>query len=201
MLEALIGFFVAIAIFIVISALIIFLISLLFSPSTHRFLRVVFLFIVVLIIYYFLGKFLIAYVTTFLNFTKSKAGMESFDNIWYIIFIIFILLITATIIKSVRETHLRWNLLMASIGTLLALLLYTVVMYIYMYRDDVLGAMGTLTIIMVFVTLIIIFLRNFNNILVSIIYLLYAFLSFIYVLCLMVCLIKLFVYIYDYVFI
>lgn len=201
MIDSLIGFFIAVAIFIAISALIIFLISLLFSPTTHRLLKTLVLFIIVLLIYSFLGKFFMAYATTFLNFTQSKGGMEFWDNIWYILLIIFVLLITATLIKSVREKSLRWNLLIASIGTLLVMLLYTIIMYVYMYHDGILGIMGSFTIIMIFITLIIIFVRNFNNFIVTIIYLLYAFISFIYVVCLIVSLVKLFIYVYDYIFI
>lgn len=201
MIDSIIGIFIVIAIFIIISALIIFLINLLFSSALHRFLKILLLFIIVFIVYYLISKVLIAYVTVFLNFAQSKPGMEIWDNIWYILLIIFVLLITATLIKSVREKGLRWNLLIASIGTLLVMLLYTIIMYVYMYHDNILGIMLSFTIFMVFVTLIIIFIRNFNNFLVTIVYLLYAFVSFIYLICLIVCLIKLFIYVYDYVFI
>jgi len=201
MIDSIIGIFIVIAIFIIISALIIFLINLLFSSGLHRFLKILLLFIIVLLVYYFLGKICIAYVTTILNFAQSKPGMELWDNIWYILFIIFVLLIAATLIKSVREKNLRWNLLIASMGTLLVMLLYTIIMYVYMYHDNILGIMASFTMFMVLITLIIIFIRNFNNILVTIIYLLYAFVSFIYVVCLIVCLVKLFIYVYDYIFI
>ena len=94
------------------------------------------LFILVFLVYFFIGYFIYQYVLLPIYDMLPKKDMIIWDNIWYAIFTVFIMLLLAAIIKTVRDNRIRVGLTYFSLGTLTILIVYTIMYYIFMFNES-----------------------------------------------------------------
>ena len=164
-------------------------INFMMSSNFYGSMMFVFIFISIILIYYFLGTYVYAMMASIFYIPESsRADMELWDNIWYILFIIFVMLILAVFIKSVKDNGMRWNLLLSSIGVFFILLLYTIMYYIILYNQYIGKLTFILTWVVIIYTILIMAIRgltlsmNFT----APIFTLYGLLTIVYVICLFV---------------
>jgi hypothetical protein len=174
----------------------------LMSPYFYKAMMFLFIFVSVLLVYYFLGRYLYQFTTSIFYIPPSaRQNMVLWDNIWYLIFVIFILLILAVFIKSVKDNGMRWNLLLSSIGVLFILILYTIMYYIIVYNEYVGQNIFKLTIVLGIYTGIIMIIREWSMKFTAPIFTLYALLSLIYIICIFVWIFNMLIGCYSYVYI
>lgn len=133
---------------------------------------------VILTIYYFLGMYLYGAYLSIMPAKPKNKNMVVWDNIWYAIVIVLLALLCTVFIKSMKKNDLQVSLLFNSFVALIALGLFTIMYYLYMYYEYIGQATGFATLAMVVGTGIVLIVKYFE-IPYGIVYPLYIIYSFI----------------------
>jgi len=171
------------------------------SPSFPNVMMFLFIFASVVLVYYFLGNFIFGFFKSIIGYNwRGNKNMDFWDNIWYLILIVFIMLILAVFIKSIKDNGMRWNLLLSAIAVLFILFLYTVLYFVILYNDKLGYATFILTIIIAIYTAIIMLIRGWSMKFTAPIFSIYAMLTIVYGICLFVLVFNMLLKCYDYIY-
>lgn len=170
--------------------LVMFTLNFILKAQFYEFIIFFILGIFILLVYYILGSYIYSFFIALSQFGRTTVDMEIWDNIWYSLFFIFIILMLTVFIKSVKDDGMRWNILIYAIGTLFALIVYTIIYYLYVYYDMVPKLTFYLTITMIVFTAIIMFTKGLSSSLLTPIYILFVFVTLVYLICLFLFLFK-----------
>lgn len=167
------------------------------SAGFYRFFMFLLLGIIVLVLYYFIGFYLYMFWTVLSQIGRTSCNMEFWDNIWYAILFAFIILTLTVFIKTVKADGMRWNLLVYSISTLFVLILYTIMYYLYIYNDLIAIITGLLSVVMIFLTIIAVFLKSYSSSIIDLFYVFYALVTVVFTVSLFMFLFKVLVSCYN----
>lgn len=170
-----------------------------------RYLLYILIYIVVLSICIYFGKYLTDILKQYIYSPTENPNMVIMGNIWYVLFIIFIMLICALFIKSVKESTVRMNIVYACVGIMLILFIYTILYYIIMFYDRINKIIIYLTIIEFIATCIVIILIKIDNTylnnFLSYLYIIYGIITFTFIIALIIYIYYILDKSYDYFFV
>ncbi len=150
------------------------LIRIIYSSSWYNALIFIILAAGILYAYWFLASFVYSYMKATVKFHTTNKNMEIWDNIWYTILILFIIMIISLFIKMSKSTNNKvWSSFMYVFGLGFILALYTVMYYLYMFYDEMPKITGILTGIVIGLTAIM-YLFSYMNWNISIFYIIYG---------------------------
>lgn len=175
-------------------ALIITLFRIAFQSKTHNIMMIVLSFLLVLIFYILIFNILDNFINKMV-FIDPK--MLIFDYIWYILLIIFILLLLATLIKTIKDRGFRDNMFLYAIGILVLLITITVLYYIYKNVEDMGKYLFIMTVYVIIATIIVILANMVIPSVMKYFIFLYAFGIVIYISCIIAWIINLIIDIKD----
>ena len=132
------------------------------SGQIWTFIKFIGITFVILTIYYFLGVYLYDIFKNIIPKKKNNKSMIIWDNIWYTILFIHIILICTVFIKSMKRKELHVVLLFKSILALIVLMMFTLMYYLYMYYEYIGQAIGIATIAMFVGTIIVLIIKYLN---------------------------------------
>jgi len=145
------------------------------------------LFALIFLAYFLVGYLIYLYILLPISDWLPKRDMVIWDNIWYGILAVFIMLILATIVKSVRDNRIRVGLSYFSIGTLFILILYSIIYYIFMFNESLETITFVLFIISTGLAIIMIIITRFLGIrsrLLLPLYVIFSIACMIFIICL-----------------
>lgn len=174
---------------IVIAVLIIFIFILMAFRSSQFYMLIlgVLIFILTILLYFYVMSFIKGAYTGSVSSIAGKEEMVIMDNIWFFLLMVFVLIVVALITKSVKDSRIRWNLLFATIGSLLILSVYTVIYYIVFHYEKINTIMLAMTIIMAVLTILLLLIVRLSfSFLINQFYVLYGIMSFIYMVCILI---------------
>ena len=105
------------------------------------------------------GKVFHDFIAVQIGYFVPQYDLCIWDNIWWSLAFIVILLIIACIVRSISYYHINFNLIYATLGMIFVLLVYTLVYIIYIFRDKLWFSTLILLAIAVGMVLIILFLQ------------------------------------------
>jgi hypothetical protein len=114
----------------------------------------------ILYAYYRAGGYIYSFYASWVPFRYENKNMVHWDDVWYTIFIIFLIMMCSVFIKTVKKGNVSWGRLSYAIGVLGVLAFYTIMYYLYMYYDSIFEIMGYLTVGMIIMTGIVIFIKK-----------------------------------------
>lgn len=123
-------------------------------------------------------------------------NMQVFDYIWYTLFTILVVFLSAALIHSITiSSGLMAYMMMVSLGIAMTLVVYTIFYRVYKHRENLKKIVFIMTVYAILLTFLILFLNKFVPInILKILYVLYSCFMFGYVCCLVVMISK---FIYD----
>ena len=118
--------------------------------------------VVILTLYWFIGMYVYE-LYMFIMPTKPKnKNMAVWDNVWYAILIVFLVLLCTVFIKSLKKTELQITLLYNSFVALIVLVMFTMMYYLYMYYERINEITGYVTLAAVVGTAIVLVIKHFG---------------------------------------
>lgn len=157
------------------------------NPLFYMIILGVVVFIAAILLYMYVMSFIKGAYAGSVSSIAGKEEMVIMDNIWFFLLMVFVLIVVALITKSVKDSRIRWNLLFATIGSLLILSVYTVIYYIVFHYEKINTIMLAMTIIMAVLTvLLLLIVRLSFSFLINQFYVLYGIMSFIYMVCILI---------------
>jgi hypothetical protein len=137
-----------------------FLIRLMVSGKFWNIARFIVMAGIVLYLYYRAGGYIYTLYMSMVPFNYNNKNMVHWDDVWYSIFIIFLIMLCSVFIKTVRRGNISWDRLFHTIGVLGVLGFYTIMYYLYMYHDHIFKIVGYLTVAMAIMSGIIYFIKR-----------------------------------------
>ena len=133
---------------------------------------------IILTIYYYLSIYLYGIYLNIIPAKPKNKNMEVWDNFWYAILIIFLSLLCTVFIKSIKKNDLQIALLFNTFAAFIALIMFTIMYYLYVYYEYI-GKITLIATCAMFIGTIIVLIIKFLNISYGIVYPLFIIYSFI----------------------
>lgn len=128
---------------------------------------------------------------------NKNQDMLFWDNIWYILLITYILLLIATIVRSVKEKEIHASTIIWGLAILFILFIYTIIYYFVFAYDNIENIFYSLSFALFWITIIFLILRYFKMSFVQYIYIFYAIFCYLYIVCFFIYLYKVLNDLYD----
>jgi hypothetical protein len=139
-----------------------FIIKLFVSGLVWRVSKFILILGIVIYVYFKLGGYIYAFYLTWVPFKYVNKNMRVWDDIWYTILIIFIIIMCSVFIKSVKINNINWERLFYGLGALALLGFYSIAYYLYLYYDYIGTITGILTVAMILASGIVVMIKNFG---------------------------------------
>lgn len=137
-----------------------FLIRMLVSGKIWAIMKFLVILCLVIYIYYKVGGYIYKFYLTWVPFKYVNKNMRVWDEIWYSLLILFIIIMCSVFIKTVKNNSINWERLFSGLSVLGTLGFYTIMYYLYFYYEHIATITGILTIAIIVASGIVILLKN-----------------------------------------
>lgn len=137
-----------------------FVIRLLVSGKIWAIMKFLVILCIVIFVYYKLGGYIYKFYLSWVPFKYVNKNMRVWDEIWYSLLIIFIIIMCSVFIKTVKSNNINWERLFTGLSVLAALGFYTIMYYLYFYYEHIATITGFLTIAMIIASGLVVLVKN-----------------------------------------